>query len=157
MALAEEQGNAAIGVVLSGTGSDGTQGLKAIKAACGVTFAQEPKTAQWAAMPISAITAGSMDFVLSPKRIATELARIGRHPYLAESSEVAEGSDLDKVCLMLRSATGVDFSLYKQATVRRRIARRMALQKIASLAKYAQILRRNREERNSWPTTFSFM
>ncbi len=146
IALAEEQGTAAIGVVLSGTGSDGTYGLKAIKAAGGMTFAQDPKTAQWPDMPMSAITAGSVDFVLSPKRIAAELARIGRHPYLAEAREVPEGSELDKVCLILRSSVGVDFRLYKQATVRRRIARRMALQKIASLGKYAQILSKNPEE-----------
>ncbi len=143
MALAEEQGSAAIGVVLSGTGSDGTYGLKAIKAAGGVTFAQDPKTAQWSAMPMSAITAGSVDFVLSPKAIAAELARIGRHPYVVEAREVPEGSELDKLCLILRSAVGVDFRLYKQATVRRRIARRMALQKIASLEKYAHILKQN--------------
>ncbi len=146
LALAAEQGGAAIGVVLSGTGSDGTNGLKAIQAAGGVTFAQEPKTAQWPAMPISAITAGSVDFVLSPKRIAAELARIGRHPYLAEGREAPEGTELDKICLILRSSTGIDFRLYKQATVRRRIARRMALQKITSLTQYAQVLRRNAEE-----------
>ena len=146
VALANDQGEAAIGVVLSGTGSDGTYGLKTIKAAGGVTFAQDPKTAQWPAMPLSAITAGSVDFVLSPRRIAAELARIGRHPYLAEAQEVPDGSDLDKICLILRSAVGVDFRLYKQATVRRRVARRMALRKIASLKKYAQILKRNLEE-----------
>ena len=146
IALAEEQGNGAIGVVLSGTGSDGTYGLRAIKAAGGVTFAQEPKSAQWSAMPMNAIAAGSVDFVLSPKRIAEELARIGRHPYLAGVAEVPDGSDLDKVCLILRSSVGVDFRLYKQATVRRRIARRMALQKIASLNKYSQILKQNLEE-----------
>jgi two-component system CheB/CheR fusion protein len=144
--LAEEQGNAAIGVVLSGTGSDGTLGLNAIKAAGGMTFAQDPKTAQWPAMPISAITAGSVDFVMAPRRIASELARVGRHPYLAEAREVPEGSDLDKVCMILRSTVGVDFRLYKQATVRRRMARRMALQKVPSLAKYAQILKQNPEE-----------
>ena len=146
IALAEEQGNAAIGVVLSGTGSDGTYGLKAIKAAGGVTFAQAPKTAQWPAMPMSAIAAGSVDFVLSPKRIAAELVRVGRHPYLAAVPEVPEGSELEKFCLILRSSVGVDFRLYKQPTVRRRIARRMALQKIASLKKYAQILRHKPEE-----------
>ena len=75
--LATEQGNAALGVVLSGTGSDGTQGLKAIKAAGGFTFAQAPKTAEWPGMPLSAVAAGAVDFVLSPKRIAAELARIG--------------------------------------------------------------------------------
>jgi two-component system, chemotaxis family, CheB/CheR fusion protein len=146
IALAEEQGNAAVGVVLSGTGSDGTYGLKAIKAAGGVTFAQDPKTAEWPPMPMSAITAGSVDFVLPPQRIAAELARIGSHPYLADAQEVPEGSELDKVCLILRSSVGVDFRLYKQATVRRRIARRMALRKVASLKKYAQILRQNPEE-----------
>jgi len=146
IALAEEQGTAAIGVVLSGTGSDGTYGLKAIKTAGGVTFAQHPRTAQWPAMPMSAITAGSVDFVLSPKRIAAELARIGRHPYLVEAREVPEGSELDKICLLLRSSVGIDFRLYKQATVRRRIARRMALLKIASLNRYAQTLKQNPEE-----------
>ena len=146
IALAEEQGNAAIGVVLSGTGSDGTRGLRAIKAAGGITFAQDPKTTQWSAMPMSAITAGSVDFVLSPKRIAAELARIGRHPYLAQAQEIPDGGDLEKICLTLRSSVGVDFRLYKQATVRRRIARRMALQKISSLDKYAQILKKNPEE-----------
>jgi two-component system CheB/CheR fusion protein len=146
MALADEQGNRAIAVLLSGTGTDGMYGLKAVKTAGGVTFAQDPKSAQWTAMPMSAITAGAADFVLPPKRIAAELARIGRHPYLGEAQEVAEGSDLDKVCLMLRSAVGVDFRLYKQATVRRRIARRMALHKIGSLQKYVPFLRQHPEE-----------
>jgi len=146
LALAREQGSAAVAVVLSGTGSDGTYGLKAIKAEGGITFAQEPKTAQWPAMPESAIAHGSVDFILSPKRIAAELARIGTHPYLAEAGGIAEGSDLDEVCLTLRSTTGIDFRLYKPATVHRRIARRMALQKIANLATYAQILQENPPE-----------
>ena len=146
VALAEEQGNAAIGVVLSGTGSDGTYGLKAIKAAGGVTFAQDPRTAQWPAMPTNAVTAGAVDFVLAPKRIADELARMGRHPYLAEARQAPVGSDLDKICLILLSSVGVDFRLYKPATVQRRIARRMALQKIVSLNKYAQFLKQHAEE-----------
>ncbi len=146
VALAEEQGNRSIGVVLSGTGSDGTYGLRVIKAAGGVTFAQDPKSSQWSAMPMSAITAGSVDFVLTPKRIAEELARIGRHPYLADAREVPEGSDLDKICLILRSAVGVDFRLYKPATIRRRISRRMALHKIASLHKYVQFLKQHADE-----------
>ena len=146
IALAEEQGNAAIGVVLSGTGSDGTYGLKAIKAAGGVTFAQDPQTADWPAMPLSAITARSVDFVLAPRLIAQELARIGRHPYVAEAGDLPAGGDLDKVCLIVRTSTGVDLLLYKQTTVRRRIARRMALRRIPSLTRYAQILQRNPEE-----------
>ncbi len=146
VALAEEQGSGAIGVVLSGTGSDGTYGLKAIKAAGGVTFAQDPKTAQWPGMPTNAIAAGSVDFVLSPKRIAAELARIARHPYVAEAKEIPDGADLDKICLVLGAAVGVDFRQYKRPTVRRRIARRMALQKIASLSRYLQILKQNPDE-----------
>ena len=106
----------AIGVVLSGTGSDGTYGLKAIKAAGGVTFAQDPKTAQWPAMPMSAITAGAVDFVLVAQ---THRGRTGAHRPPSRtwgSARSARGSELDKICLILRSATGVDFRLYKQAT-----------------------------------------
>jgi len=79
-ALARERKAAAIGVILSGSGSDGTLGLEAIKAEGGVTFAQDPKTAAWSSMPSSAIAAGAVDFVLPPAGIAEELARIGRHP-----------------------------------------------------------------------------
>ncbi len=78
ISLAKEQGRSAIGVILSGTGSDGTAGLKAIRAAGGLTFAQTPKTAQSSEMPSSAITAGAADFVRSPRGIAADLARIGR-------------------------------------------------------------------------------
>jgi two-component system, chemotaxis family, CheB/CheR fusion protein len=146
VALAEEQGSGSIGVVLSGTGSDGTYGLRAIKAAGGVTFAQDPKTAQWPTMPANAIAAGSVDFVLSTTRIAAELARIARHPYIAEAKEIPDGADLDKICLIVGNTVGVDFRQYKRPTVRRRIARRMALQKIASMSKYLQILKQNPDE-----------
>lgn len=145
-ALAEEQGSAAIGVVLSGTGSDGTIGLRAIKAAGGVTFAQDPKTAQWPTMPMSAITGGAVDFALPIKRIAAELTSISRHPYLAEINELAEGSDLDPICLLVRSLVGIDLRLYKQPTVRRRITRRMALHSMKSLSQYGRFLKNNPDE-----------
>src|SRR5205823_11466903 len=80
--LAETRGPRAIGVVLSGTGSDGTAGLRAIKAAGGLTFAQDPRTAKFDAMPNSAIRAGFVDAVLSPREIAHEIRRITAHPYL---------------------------------------------------------------------------
>ena len=146
IALAKEQGNAAVGVVLSGTGSDGTQGLKAIKAAGGVTFAQSPKTAEWPAMPMSAVAAGSVDFVLSPKRIAAELARLAQQPYVGTAAKVPQGGELDQIFSILWSSAGIDFRLYKEATIRRRIARRMALRKIESLNQYAEILKQNAEE-----------
>jgi two-component system CheB/CheR fusion protein len=144
--LARERKTAAIGVILSGSGSDGTLGLKAIKAEGGVTFAQDPKTAAWPAMPASAISAGAVDFVLPPVGIAAELARIGRHPYLLDHGEAPEGDGLEKIYLLLRSATGVDFRLYKQPTLSRRVARRMALQKMASLDDYVRFLKQNAAE-----------
>ena len=144
--LATEQGNAAFGVVLSGTGSDGTQGLRAIKAAGGVTFAQTPKTAEWSAMPLSAVAAGVVDFVLSPKRIAAELARLAQQPHRATAPKVPHGGQLDQIFSLLWSSVGIDFRLYKEATIRRRIARRMAQRKIESLNRYAEILKQNPEE-----------
>jgi two-component system CheB/CheR fusion protein len=145
-ALAPERKTAAIGVILSGSGSDGTLGLKAIKEEGGVTFAQDPKTAAWPAMSTSAISAGAVDFVLPPAGIAAELARIGRHPYLLDHGEAPEGNGLEKIYLLLRSTTGVDFRLYKQPTVSRRVARRMALQKMASLGDYVRFLKQNAAE-----------
>jgi two-component system, chemotaxis family, CheB/CheR fusion protein len=144
--LAREQKTTAIGVILSGSGSDGTLGLKAIKSEGGVTFAQDPKTAAWPAMPRSAISADAVDFVLPPAGIASELVRIGRHPYLLERGQALESDGLERIYSLLRSATGVDFRLYKQPTVSRRVARRMALQKIGSLSEYVRLLKQNASE-----------
>ncbi len=144
--LARERKTAAIGVILSGSGSDGTIGLKAIKEEGGLTFAQDPKTAVWPDMANSAISSGATDFVLPPAAIASELARIGRHPYVREHAEPPEGDGLQKIYALLRSASGVDFRLYKQPTVSRRVARRMALQKMHSLGDYVRFLKQNPPE-----------
>jgi two-component system CheB/CheR fusion protein len=147
--LAKDQGSSAVGILLSGSGSDGTLGLKAIKEEGGITFAQEPKSAQWPIMPESAISAGAVDFVMTPRRIATELARISHHPPadgVPGKRAVNAGEELNNICRLLRTATGVDFRLYKQATVSRRVVRRMAVQKASSLSKYAEILRHNPAE-----------
>src|SRR5579864_298450 len=147
--LAEDQGSGAIGVILSGAATDGTLGVKAIKAEGGITFAQDEKTAKYSGMPRSAIAAGCVDFVLPPERIARELARIGRHPYLrippAEPVPLpAENDgDLRTLFLLLRNATGVDFRYYKYSTLKRRIARRMVLHKVARLSQYLRHLREN--------------
>jgi two-component system CheB/CheR fusion protein len=147
--LADDQGSGAIGVILSGAATDGTLGLKAIKAEGGITFAQDEKTAKYDGMPRSAIAAGCVDFVLSPEKIARELARIGRHPYLRVSPAepvplpAENDSDLRTLFLLLRDATGVDFSYYKYSTLKRRIVRRMVLHKIARLSQYLRHLREN--------------
>lgn len=148
--LAMAQGHRAIGVVLSGTASDGTAGLAAIKAAGGITIAQD-STAQYDGMPRSAITAGWVDVVLPPAGIAQELARIARHPYVADSAGGAGMPDgdldqIDQILGALRQGTGVDFSQYKSNTLHRRIRRRMALLKIAGAVEYAAFLRGNPTE-----------
>lgn len=148
VALAEARAEAAIGVVLSGADSDGTVGLQAIKRAGGITFAQTPESARFIAMPRSAIASDAVDFVLSPREIARQLARLGRHPYLAQpSSGTPEGaltaSDeafLRRIFRRLRAIKGVDFTHYKRNTLRRRLARRMALRQVDELTDYAALV-----------------
>ena len=127
-ALAESHGCQAIGVVLSGTASDGTLGLQAIKAAGGITFAQDA-SASHRGMPSSAIESGCVDFILPPEEIAAELARFARHSYVALPAEdLAMRTDkLDRVLAIMRRDLGVDFTQYKPNTLYRRIRRRMAL------------------------------
>src|SRR5579872_7060944 len=145
--LAEDLQNKAIGVVLSGTGSYGSQGLKAIKSEGGITFAQDERSAKHDGMLRSAISAGCVDFVLPPDQIAGELARLGNHPYVAPS-QPAPPEDViplpdDLLALMLRrihTVTNVDLSLYKPNTIKRRILRRMLLNKADSLDAYLKRL-----------------
>jgi two-component system CheB/CheR fusion protein len=150
--LAGDRRSGAIGVILSGTASDGVIGLTAIKAEGGVTFAQDERSAHYGGMPHSAAAAGVVDFVLPPEGIAKELARIGRHPFLrpipAPTEEPAPGSDtaLHRIFFLLRTATGVDFTHYKKNTVYRRIRRRMLLQKLVRLEDYLAFLRKNADE-----------
>src|SRR5262249_3338214 len=130
--LAEDQQARAIAVVLSGTGSDGTLGLCEIKAVGGITFPQDEKSATHNGMPGSAIDSGCVDFVLPPDQIARRLATLGAHPYLAptpaplEPEPTAEQS-YAKILATIRAVNGVDFSLYRDTTIKRRIMRRMAL------------------------------
>jgi two-component system CheB/CheR fusion protein len=144
--LAEERGPQAIGVILSGSGSDGTLGLQAIKSAGGITFVQDD-TAKYESMPRNAIASGCVDFVLPPAKIAQELGRIARHPHLVPlaidfSEELSkEGSDYKKVLQLLRMRSGVDFTLYKPPTIHRRISRRMALNQVPRLSAYLRYLR----------------
>jgi two-component system CheB/CheR fusion protein len=136
ISLAKEAKNRAIGVVLSGTGNDGTEGLKAIYAEGGITFAQDEDTAKYSGMPQSAVAAGVVHFSLPPHRIAEELVRIGKHPYLNHTGlkvvepEVVEEGDFRTILAILRLAYGVDFFSYKESTVNRRLSRRMVINQI---------------------------
>ena len=150
--LAEARGPQAVGVILSGTASDGTAGIKAIKEAGGLTFAQDPESAKFDGMPRSAIASGCVDLVLPPERIAKELARIVRHPFLgllplsAVPALPADEEDWVRLFRLLLTATGVDFSLYKKSTIKRRVARRMAVSKSDTLRAYLKLLESNRIE-----------
>ncbi len=149
--LAASQGPNAIGVILSGTASDGTLGIAAIKGEGGITFAQD-ESAKYTGMPSSAISAGFIDFIMPPEEIAAELGRIVRHPYVAghalQSTTPDGGRDmvLAQIFRLLHRTTKVDFSEYKLPTILRRLQRRMALHKIETLAEYSDLLHRNRNE-----------
>ena len=146
-ALAAQQGNRAIGVILSGAGTDGTLGMAEIQAQGGVTFAQDEASAKYGAMPRSAVAAGYVDYVLPPKGIARELARIARHPYVSRKHTddaldpaLTKSSSLGMIFQALRRSTGVDFTHYRETTSVRRIHRRMVVHKLDKLDDYAKFL-----------------
>ncbi|MFA9461311.1 chemotaxis protein CheB [Thiohalorhabdus sp. Cl-TMA] len=148
-ALARDQGNRAVGVVLSGSGSDGTLGVKAIKTGGGITFAQDEASAEHPDMPRSAVRSGQVDFVCPPREIAANLARIAGHPYLwshwPEQTPLSEEA-LNRVLRLLRKHTGHDFSDYKTSTIKRRIQRRMSLNQIKQLDSYVRLLKAQGDE-----------
>jgi len=150
--LAEARKSQAIGVILSGTASDGTAGVQAIRAEGGVTFAQDPQTAKFDGMPRSAIESGCIDHVLSPEQIAAELSWMSKHPKLrrapADLRENRQGDDqvFDSILNMVSASQGADFTKYKPNTIHRRTQQRMAALRIASLAAYLAYLGEHPEE-----------
>ncbi len=158
--LAEHYAHRSVGIVLSGLDSDGAEGLKLIKEAGGITFAQTKDTAQHSSMPNSAIETGYVDFILPPAGIAQTLAEIAQHPYLQcpicpptseptnrepmqreIGSEPLQQNSLSVIYSVLRATTGVDFTQYKRTTFERRLRRRMALHRLNSVDDYVQYLR----------------
>ena len=145
--LAADRGSKSLGVVLSGTASDGTLGLQAIKAAGGITFAQDVRTARFDGMPKSAIAAGVVDYILPPAGIALQLVALAHR---AEApAEPPQNAALARILRLVRSATGVDFAYYKHGTLARRIKRRMALRGFETLDDYSRDLEQNRDEANA--------
>ena len=157
--LAEDMRHRAIGVILSGTASDGTLGLEAIQAEGGVTFAQDEASAKFTSMPHSAAAAGAVDFVLPPEKIAKELKRLSCEPYMVNalsnalkpktdtlSNPGSEEAGFKRILHLLHNVKGVDFSQYRATTIRRRIQRRMLLDQIESLQKYSERLRTHAPE-----------
>ena len=150
--LADEAGPRSLGVVLSGTGSDGTLGLQAIRAAGGITFAQDASAA-YDGMPGSAIAAGCVDYILPPGDIAAELTRVcggstpgGLFPTAGSSDGAGDDRAFLAVIQSLSKSTGVDFANYKPATLRRRISRRMLHLRIDRLDGYLAFLEQDSSE-----------
>ena len=150
--LAEVHQDHAIGVVLSGTASDGTQGLKAIKEHGGITFAQDEASAEYEGMPHSAAQAGVVDFILPPEEIPSKLLEVTRKTVLSDEALQnipKEEEDVFKQILsLLRIRKGVDFTYYKQTTIRRRILRRMVVNKNDEPGDYLKFLRGNNPEQD---------
>ncbi len=148
--LAKDQRSAAIAVILSGTGTDGTLGLQAVKDAGGITFVQDPTTAGHPGMPESALDSGFGDFCLTPEEIADELMRLSAHPYVARAQRppVLDRQPINRIFSVLRDVFSVDFALYKQNSIERRIQRRMALLKTESVEAYAKSLEKDSTELN---------
>ena len=147
--LAEDQTSNAVGIILSGTASDGTLGLAAIKNAGGITFVQDFESAKYDGMPHSAVEAGVADYVLPPARIAQELVRIQGLPSDRDPHDDAfDGKDrlLKEVFRLLKTHSKVDFVDYKIATIRRRILRRMHINRVTDLGDYVKILHRSPQE-----------
>ena len=159
VSLAEDLKNQSIGIVLSGTGTDGTLGLKAIKAQGGITFAQTPDNAQYPDMPKSAISADAADFVIPPDKIAMELKKIAKNPQLAHTAleeakketsakeaKSKKETGLNAIFSLLKSNFNVDFSHYKETVVNRRVSRRMVINHIDKMAQYVEYLQAHPNE-----------
>ena len=148
--LAEDQREFGVGVILSGMGSDGTLGLKAIKESGGVVMVQEPASAKFDAMPSSAIGAGLADFVAPAEELSIKLVdylrRVPRMGAFEAPMEEKTVSALDKVIILLRSNTGHDFSLYRRNTLYRRVERRMGIHQIDKISTYVRFLQENPQE-----------
>ena len=143
--LALDQQERAIGIVLSGTGSDGTLGVRAIKAEGGMVMVQSPTSSEFDGMPSSAIATGMVDYELPPADMATQLIAyvthaFGKPPQPAGRSAPESPNALKKIFVLLRSQTGHDFSQYKPSTIHRRIERRMAVHQVATMDSYVKYL-----------------
>ncbi|HET6718074.1 MAG TPA: chemotaxis protein CheB, partial [Rhodocyclaceae bacterium] len=148
--LAEDQGERAIGIVLSGTGTDGTQGLRAILGAGGFTLVQEPASAKYDGMPTSAVQSGYATHVLAVEKMPAAVHSGLRHrlPGIEKTPQppAVPAGGMSRLLLLLRSATGHDFSLYKKSTIGRRIERRMAQHELTDIEVYTRYLKEHPAE-----------
>jgi len=150
--LAQDQHERAVGIVLSGTGSDGSLGIRSIKGEGGLVIAQSPETSEFDGMPCNAIATGLVDYELAPAKMASQLIKytshiFGEKPYPVVGSVNVE-VELKKIFILLRAKTTHDFSQYKENTINRRIQRRMAVNQIETIKGYIKYIQENSEELN---------
>ncbi|SDY64245.1 two-component system, chemotaxis family, CheB/CheR fusion protein [Tindallia californiensis] len=151
--LAADQGKKAVAVVLSGTGSDGTLGIRSIKEAGGMIMVQDEKSAKFDGMPRSSISTGLVDYILTPEKMAEELLNYIRHPFIQKSKSLEENmpeniDTLAKINLILRNYSGIDFSYYKENTITRRLERRVSINRCQTLEEYLQLLVESDKEKD---------
>ena len=148
--LAQDQKDKSVGIILSGFGTDGTIGLKAIKAHGGICIAQDPSTAGSDGMPNSAINTGLVDMILSPEEMPKKLLSYQKssHNILKKilTPEDKTLQSLRKIFILIRNRTGQDFSQYKKSTINRRIGRRMNIHQIEDISQYLRYLQENPNE-----------
>ena len=148
--LADDQAEKSIGVILSGTGSDGVRGIRAIKEAGGMVMVQSEESARFDGMPRSAISTGLADFVLAPDDMPAKLLSFVRHPYAAKPDRpptlLSDEDGLTRIFALLRERTRVDFTFYKPSTVVRRLERRMTVNQIHHLRDYVKFMERHADE-----------
>lgn len=149
--LAQSYGERAVAIVLSGTGSDGARGIRAVKEAGGMVMVQAEASAKFAGMPSSAIATGTADYVLPVEEMPGQLIGFARHPFAVSTPNTAalipEGSGhLERICTRLKEVTGIDFGHYKHATLARRIERRMNVAQLQDIGEYVQYVEQSRNE-----------
>jgi two-component system CheB/CheR fusion protein len=149
--LAQDQGERAIAVVLSGTGTDGTRGIKDIKTEGGLVIVQDSQDAQYTGMPLSAVETGLADYVLPARKMPKTIVDYVRHTLALrlkniQRGDAQEGDQLSKVFVLIRNEVGLDFSLYKRDHLLRGIQKQMSMHRIETLEEYVRLLRVNAEE-----------
>ncbi len=151
--LAAETEKKSIGIILSGTGSDGTLGVKAIKEAGGMIMVQDKETAKFDGMPGSSIATGLVDYILSPTQMPEALINFIQHPFVDKDNSLKKQMEqsidtLSKILLILRDYIGVDFSYYKEDTILRRLERRLSINRFNNLEQYLKLLMESNKEKD---------
>lgn len=151
--LAKDYGKNAIAIVLSGTGSDGTLGTRAIKEAGGMVMAQDEHTAKFDGMPRSSISTGLVDYILPPGKMPEELVNYIKHPFVDQSRQnttilTSDEDSFTKVMMILRDYSGIDFSYYKENTIIRRLERRLSINRFERLEDYLGFLSESDKEKD---------